>query len=87
MEFILYQNSPNPFSPSTRIDFEIVKPGFVSLKIFNLYGQEVDELINNHMPSGLHSVIWNSKDLPCGIYYYRLTNNFGSVAKKMVIAD
>jgi hypothetical protein len=86
-EFILFQNSPNPFSPSTRIDFEIVKPGFVSLKIFNLYGQEVDELINNHMPSGLHSVIWNSKDLPCGIYYYRLTNNFGSVAKKMVIAD
>jgi Tol biopolymer transport system component len=82
--FTLFQNYPNPFNPSTRIDFEIVKPGFVSLKIFNLFGQEVDELINNHMPSGLHSVIWNSKNLPVGIYYYRLTNHLGSDTKKMV---
>jgi Tol biopolymer transport system component len=85
--FQLFQNYPNPFNPATRIDFEIIEPGFASLRIYNLFGQEVDELINKHMPKGLHSVVWNSKDLPAGIYYYRLSDHLGSVTKKMVLAD
>ena len=85
--FRLFQNYPNPFNPATRIDFEIIEPGFATLRIYNLFGQEVDKLINKHMPKGVHSVDWNCMNLPGGVYYYRLSNHLGSDTKKMVITD
>jgi len=86
-DFILYQNSPNPFNTATRIDFNIIQSGLVTLRAYNIFGQEVDELMNKHLPKGLHSVDWKNMNLPGGIYYYRLTNNHGSNTKKMIKAD
>ena len=71
-EFALLQNYPNPFNPGTIIKFEIPKTSFVTLKIYNLLGQEVAELVNEEKQPGKHSVIWNSPGLASGVYFYKL---------------
>ncbi len=82
----LTQNYPNPFNPSTKIQFALPVGGNVTLKVFNLLGQEVQTLINNQViPAGRHEVIFNASSLPSGIYFYRMqTDNFAQV-KKMIL--
>jgi len=80
----LSQNSPNPFNPSTRIDYNLAESGNVTLEVFNVKGQLVKTLVNTRLAAGDHNVIWNGRDnsgLPVssGVYFYKLvtakTNN------------
>jgi hypothetical protein len=82
----LAQNYPNPFNPSTKIQFALPVGGNVTLKVFNLLGQEVQTLINNQViPAGRHEVIFDASNLPSGIYFYRIhTDSFAQV-KKMIL--
>lgn len=72
----LYQNYPNPFNPSTKIQYTLEKDAQVSLKVFNLLGQEVATLVNSHQEAGSHTVSFNSNkailSLSSGVYFYRL---------------
>ncbi|KQC08746.1 MAG: hypothetical protein APR54_04245 [Candidatus Cloacimonas sp. SDB] len=73
----LSQNYPNPFNPQTKINFSLRKGGKTTLKIFNVKGQLVKLLVNEHKQKGDHSVIWNGTDMQnrqvsSGVYYYRL---------------
>jgi hypothetical protein len=70
--FKLSQNYPNPFNPSTTIEFSIPKTEFVTLKVYNILGQEVEKLISNRLISGSYKYIWNAGHLASGIYYYKL---------------
>lgn len=85
----LSQNYPNPFNPSTEIEFEIPMKGFVSLKIFNILGEEITDLINNELDTGSYSIPFNSNingiKLPSGIYFYTLSVREYSKTKKMVL--
>ena len=88
--FNLFQNYPNPFNPTTMIKFALDKPALVHLKIFNIMGQEVVELLNRQMNVGNHSVYWDGKSqsgrlVGSGIYFARLTNGEKSKMIKMVI--
>ncbi len=70
-------NFPNPINPETTIYFSLKKPSPVSLKIYNILGQEVKNLLNDNLQSGLHSIVWNGTDnngktLENGIYFYKL---------------
>jgi hypothetical protein len=69
----LYQNSPNPFNPSTTIRYDVPTSGFVSLKIFDVLGREIATLVNKTKSSGSYSVNWNPGNLPTGVYFYHLT--------------
>jgi hypothetical protein len=82
----LAQNYPNPFNPSTKIQFALPVGGNVTLKVFNLLGQEVQTLINNQViPAGRHEVVFDASNLPSGIYFYRIhTDSFAQV-KKMIL--
>lgn len=71
--FKLYQNYPNPFNPSTRIRYRIFKPDKVILRIFNLAGQELDILVNEHQSAGDYEIIWYADNLPSGLYLYKMT--------------
>jgi len=71
----LYQNFPNPFNPSTTIKFNIPSNGFVSLKIYDMLGREVQSLVNNVMTSGFYSYDFNAAYLSSGIYFYRIEVN------------
>ena len=85
-DFTLSQNYPNPFNPSTKIQYALPVTGNVTLKVFNILGQEVMTLINNQsQTSGLHEVTFNASSLPSGIYLYRLQADGFVDAKKMIL--
>ncbi|HRE39850.1 MAG TPA: T9SS type A sorting domain-containing protein [Ignavibacteria bacterium] len=84
-EFKLYQNYPNPFNPYTNIEFNLNKPGFVNLKIYDLNGKEISELLNQFKPSGNYKLNFNSESLTSGMYFYKLNVNGLSDTKKMII--
>jgi len=88
-KFTLYQNYPNPFNPSTKIRFQISEFGFVSLKIFDVLGNEVATLVNEQMQVGTYSVDFGAQTaagvLSSGIYFYRLTSGNFSAYKKLII--
>jgi len=70
--FDLAQNYPNPFNPSTTIRYSLPQSSFVTLKIYNLLGKEIESLVSGQKPAGEYEIHWTTKDLPSGIYLYRL---------------
>jgi hypothetical protein len=85
-EFSLSQNFPNPFNPSTTIQYSLVKSGMVSLKVYNVVGQEVVTLVNGHQEAGSYTLTFNAKEggasLSNGVYFYRLdAGSFVSIKK------
>ncbi len=83
--FSLNQNYPNPFNPSTTISFSIPVGGNVSLKIYNIIGKEVAELLNEYLPAGNYSFQWNAENRISGIYLYKLITDSYSEMKKMLL--
>ena len=83
--FSLNQNYPNPFNPSTTISFSIPSGSNTSLKIYNVIGQEVAEIVKEYLPAGDYSFLWNAEDQTSGIYVYKLVTNSFSETKKMVL--
>lgn len=85
-EYILSQNYPNPFNPVTKIKFSIPKEGMVTLKVFDMLGREVAELVNGFKTTGTYIVDFSGSELSSGIYYYRLeTPEFFDVKKMILI--
>jgi len=86
LNFELSQNIPNPFNPSTSISYSIPENAFVTLKIYDVLGNEVVELINEQKESGNYQIDFNASELSSGIYYYTLTaGNFTSTKKMSLI--
>ncbi len=71
-KFMLLQNYPNPFNATTAIRYTIATPGYVTLKVFDLTGREVANLVSQKKPAGEYKVQWNPANLPSGVYFYRL---------------
>ncbi len=83
--FVLNQNYPNPFNPTTQIDYSISRNSFVTLKVYNVLGQEVATLFSGVETPGNHSVTFDASRFASGVYFYRLkAGNFTSV-KKMIL--
>jgi hypothetical protein len=81
----LAQNYPNPFNPATSISFDLLESGNVSLKVYNLMGQQVAELINSNLGAGHHVVQFNAENLPSGVYLYRLRAGQFTAYQKMLL--
>ncbi len=86
--FKLGQNSPNPFNPSTKISFSIVKSGFVSLKLYDNLGRLAADLVNENLSAGSYDVTMDASTygLTSGMYYYSLEANGFNETKKMILA-
>ena len=85
-KYNLYQNFPNPFNSETIIAYSIEKPGRVKLAVYNMLGQKVAELVNDHQLAGKYYVTWNADDISSGIYFYRLaTDDYASTKKMMLL--
>jgi hypothetical protein len=85
-EFSLSQNYPNPFNPSTTIKFGLPVASTVSLKVYNILGEEVANLVNKDMPAGFNTVIFDASRLGTGMYIYRIqAGNFTQVRKMMLV--
>ncbi|MBS1494633.1 MAG: T9SS type A sorting domain-containing protein [Bacteroidetes bacterium] len=83
--FSLNQNYPNPFNPSTTISFQLPIAGFISLKVFDINGREVSQLVKENLNEGEYKINFNGAALPSGVYYYKLTVDNFSEVKKMVL--
>lgn len=92
VEFALYQNYPNPFNPSTIISFSIPKAEFVTLKIYDILGNEVKTLVNEQKEAGVYKVEFsagssgNASKLSSGVYFYKLFAGEFSFVKKLILA-
>lgn len=87
VEYKLYQNYPNPFNPSTNIEFYLAEKNFVTVKICNIEGKEIQTLVNRIKPAGSHTVRFNSSHLTSGIYFCIFEVNKGIFrdVKKIVL--
>lgn len=84
-QIILHQNYPNPFNPSTTISFAVARSGYISLKVFNIIGQEVDNLLEKFLTAGNYSIIYNPQNISSGMYIYVLQSDGYTQRRKMVI--
>ena len=90
MEFGIMQNYPNPFNPTTEISYSLAQDAEVSLRIYDILGTQVAELVNETQVEGNHSVTFNSKNLSSGVYIYRIVaskneNVLFTVTKQMIL--
>jgi hypothetical protein len=83
--FYLSQNFPNPFNPSTSLQYAIGRRQFITLKDFDLLGREVATLINEEKPAGEYEVEFDGSALTSGIYFYQLKAGQYSETKKMIL--
>jgi flagellar hook assembly protein FlgD len=82
--FYLYQNYPNPFNPVTNIKFDLKENSFVTLKIYDATGKEVQTPVNSRLNAGQHSLNWNAEKYSSGVYFYKITAGNYSGIKKML---
>lgn len=83
--YSLSQNYPNPFNPSTNISYSIPVGQYVSLKIYDILGKEVDVLVNQYKTAGTHTVQFNGALLPSGLYIYTLQGGQYRESKKLLL--
>jgi photosystem II stability/assembly factor-like uncharacterized protein len=84
-DFNLYHNYPNPFNSSTTIDYQISKPSQVSLRIYNVLGSLITNLVEGYKLNGNYSEIWNAGNATSGIYYLQLNVNGNLLTRKMLL--
>ena len=85
-KFSLANNYPNPFNPSTKIQYSLPTNEFVSLKVYDIIGREVATLVNQQQSAGVYDVNFNASNLTSGIYFYKIdAGSFVDVKKMMLI--
>jgi len=85
IDFSLLQNYPNPFNPTTNIEFSIPKPEFVTLRIYNILGEEVASLVSERLTAGKYTYDLDAGGLASGVYLYRIQAGEYVNAKKMIL--
>jgi hypothetical protein len=84
-EYSLSQNYPNPFNPTTKIRYEIPEGSFITIKVYDVLGREIETLLNEEKPVGSYEVEFNAAKLSSGIYFYRLHANDFTQIRKMIL--
>lgn len=85
LTYSLSQNYPNPFNPTTQIQYSIEKKGNVTLRIYDLLGRQVEELVNTYQQPGIYTVTFNASKLSTGVYFYKLESGSFVSIKKMIL--
>ena len=86
--YVIAENYPNPFNPSTTISYDLVGASNVNLTIYNVMGQEVANLVNDFKATGSYQVVWNGTNsngliMPSGLYIMKLETEHGIVSNKL----
>ena len=89
-DFVLYQNVPNPFNPTTRIDFELTRPDYVDISVYDVAGRLVTTLFRGELQTGPNHVTWNGRAADgsvaaTGVYWYTMKTSTGQISRKMVL--
>ena len=83
--FLLSQNFPNPFNPSTKIKYSVPQTSNVVVKVFDILGNEIETLVNEEKSAGTYELMWNAANLPSGVYFYQLKAGDFVQTKKMIL--
>jgi hypothetical protein len=83
-DFVLEQNYPNPFNPATVISYSLPREGFVSLRVYDILGNEVAELVNEQKSAGTYKVNFTAENLSSGVYFYTLEAGGKKLTNKML---
>jgi hypothetical protein len=88
--FVLHQNYPNPFNPETHIAFDLSAASDVRLTVYDLLGREITTLLDDRFEAGRHDAVWTGRDrqgqtVASGVYFYRLSTEYGSFGRKMIL--
>jgi len=81
----LKQNFPNPFNPSTAIEFYLENPGRVDLSVYNIAGEKVSDLVSRPMNAGTHTISFDASGLASGVYIYRLKTETAKISRKLTV--
>ncbi|NUM63442.1 MAG: T9SS type A sorting domain-containing protein, partial [Ignavibacteriaceae bacterium] len=84
-EFELSQNYPNPFNPKTTIGFQLPEASFITLKVFDAIGTEVETIAEGKYPAGVHEVVFDAEKLSSGLYMYRIISGTKELTRKMML--
>jgi hypothetical protein len=84
-DYTLKQNYPNPFNPTTNIEYGIPNDGFVSLKVYDITGKEVMNLVNENKTKGSYLISFNANELTSGVYFYKLESGIFTQTRKMTL--
>jgi hypothetical protein len=85
VEFVLAQNYPNPANPSTTIEFDLPKSSQVTLKVFNILGEEVATLVSGQLAAGKYTYDWDGSNVASGVYLYRIEAEGFVQTRKMIL--
>ena len=77
--------TPNPFNPTTVINYELMDQGYATLKVYDVMGRLVATLVEGELSGGQHTTTWDAKGVPSGVFFYRLTVGTFSETRKMVL--
>lgn len=83
--YSLFQNYPNPFNPVTNIDYSLAASGYVNIKIYDILGTEIKELVNEYKTPGFYSVKFNASDFSSGVYFYKMKSEGFTSVKKLLL--
>jgi plastocyanin len=83
--FIVEQNYPNPFNPTTTISYALAQSDLVTVKVFNLLGEELATIVNGKESAGPHEIQFNAANLPSGIYFYRVQTGNAVQMRRMLL--
>ena len=83
--FVLHQNFPNPFNPTTILSYDLKTDGKVNLTVYNLVGQVVQVLVDEFQPAGFYEITFDASQLPAGVYLYKLQVGEYSSVKRMTL--
>jgi len=84
-EYALFENFPNPFNPSTTIQFAVPEQSFVKLEVYNSLGEKVTTLVSEELEAGTYSFNWDATNLPSGVYIYSIQSRDFFESKKMIL--
>jgi hypothetical protein len=84
-DFELSQNYPNPFNPTTTISFQLPQESYISLKVFDAIGTEVETIAQGKFPAGVHEVVFNAEKLSSGLYLYQVISGANKLTRKMMV--
>src|SRR5690554_1527296 len=84
-DYFVSQNYPNPFNPTTTIKYAVVEDGLVSLKVYDVLGNEVASLVDTHQPAGEYDIVFDASNLSSGVYYYQFKAGDFTATKKLIL--
>jgi hypothetical protein len=85
LSYAFATNYPNPFNPSTTINYSVPVTGGVTLTVYDITGREVEMLVNRFQNAGSYAVTWNATGMPSGVYFYRLNVSGQSFTNRMIL--